>query len=106
MSRKEKNAGILRDAAISFQKGMDLLNELVPKRDYGEPAEERIGPWMDAEDLAYSMAKDAQKYMDGILEHLERSRGLYAGRLDFGEEARRYLAEMKAEFVETDGGKC
>ena len=100
MGIEKKNAEIIREALAAIQKAHDLLNQLKRTDDEEKAMQIEFGPWMDAEDLAYSMSKDTQVELGAAMAHLSTSRGLYLGRLGFAREARRYLDEMEAEFDE------
>ena len=98
-----RNAEFIAEAIAYLQKGLDLLN-LVERT--AEPISEvmpaQIGPWTCGEDLAYSMVKDAQTDLEGVLAHLDAGRGLFAGKRVFFREAEKYLDDLHVKYDDED----
>jgi hypothetical protein len=98
-----RNAEIIAEAIEYIQRGLDLLNRVERT---AEPISEvmpaQIGPWTCGEDLAYSMVEDAQADLDGMLEHLDAGRGLFAGKRVFSREAEKYLDDLHVKYDDED----
>ena len=100
MNQKENNVEVLSKAMELIRQGVDMLDQLKRPLDEKPVAKFEVGPWTGPGDLAYNMAKDTQIDMMTALEHLESSRGLFAGVRGFNREAEKYLRELDQEFGE------